>query len=257
MPESVNYYEVDNPRTFADKKRGKKSPHPVINIPSSMALPYHYETMENEVEDATREQDTSKMSPKTLLSYLTVQQKLKAEREEVDRSTMYEEEFMKSYSETRGRNAANGKGSHPVKDDEVEQAAWKSITPHRSTCTDKSGRFELKKTASSNTEDAPVMKRLNFESSTFASAAKRRDKNQMSATLVKQKKSAKKWSSLRKKKPPPDCRKGIKVHINPFRLKGGILASSMAKLWAATIIPFQVCLSTRQSRRGKRRRSGR
>ena len=112
MPESVNYHEVDNPRISANKKRGKKSPHPVINIPSSMALPYHYETMENEVEDATREQDTSKMSPKTLLSYLTVQQKLKAEREEVDRSTMYEEEFMKSYSETRGRNAANGKGSH-------------------------------------------------------------------------------------------------------------------------------------------------
>ena len=117
MPESVNYHEVDNPRTFANKKRGKKSPHPVINIPSSMALPYHHETMEDVVEDATREQDnidTSKLSPKSLLSYLTVQRKLKAEREELKRSTMYEEEFMKSYSETRGRNTANGKGSHPV-----------------------------------------------------------------------------------------------------------------------------------------------
>ena len=93
---------------------------------------------------------------------------------------------MKSYSETRGRNTVNGKGSHPVKDDEVEQAAWKSITPHRSTCTDESGRFEAEEGASSNTGDVPVMKRLNFESSTFASAAKRRDKNQMSATLVEE-----------------------------------------------------------------------
>ena len=68
--------------------------------------------------------------------------------------------------------------------------------------------------------DAPVIKRLNFESSTVASAAKRRDKNQMSAKLVKPEEISKKWSSLRKKKPSPDCHKGmIKVRINPFRLK--------------------------------------
>ena len=145
-----------------------------------------------------------------------------------------------------------------MKDDEVEQAAWKSITPHRSTYTDKSGRFELKETASSNTEDAPVMKRLNFESSTFASAAKRRDKIKYLQHVEQKKpvkKSVKKSSSIRTRKPSPDCHKEMrKVHINPFRLKGGILASSMAKLWAATIIPFQVCLSTRQAEEEKKKK---
>ena len=202
--ESVNYRDVDKCRISSNGERGKKSPHPVITIPSSMALPYHYETMKHELEDISREQDyvdTSKLSPKSLLSYLTVEQKLKAEREELNRSTMYEEEFLKSYSETRGRNAASGKGSSSLKKDyEVEQAAWKSITPHRSKYTDDPGRFEVNRNNSPNMEDVPVMKRLNFESSTVASAAKRKDTSHMSRKLVKQKKSAKKLSGVRSRK---------------------------------------------------------
>ena len=133
---SINYNNVSNynPRSNNNSdnnynksmKHGNRSPHPVITIPTTMMLPYHddenieEEDEEHKVGQQKQQQllinrNDNNMSPKSLLSHMTIKKQMEREKQKQEQKIILEEEYNRSYAQTRQNSNSKTNSDRDVK----------------------------------------------------------------------------------------------------------------------------------------------